>query len=288
MAIQFKNVTYSYPQYNDELFKAIENINLNIGSTGEFITLVGHTGSGKSTLVQHMNALVRPTNGYVSIFGVKVEKPNFKNRKTKLNPLRSKVGLVFQFADYQLFETSVLQDVMFGPMNFGVKKAKAKEMSINALKHVGLDESYYDRVPFQLSGGEKKRVSIAGILAIDPDILVLDEPTSGLDPLGRKEIMDLLLELHNKENKSIIVITHDMNIVNEYSKRVIVMCKSKLVFDGSSEKLFDNPMLKEWDLDYPEVYKILKELNKKLNKNINIHCKNYIDLCGVIEENFNE
>ena len=197
--------------------------------------------------------------------GIKIDDRIKKNKKIKLNPLRQKVGLVFQFPDYQLFEETVEKDIMFGPKNFGVSEEEAKERAKTVIKQVGLDESYLQRSPFNLSGGEKKRISIAGILAMEPDILVLDEPTSGLDPKGRDSLLDLFLDLHNSLNKSIIIITHDMNIVYKYSKRVIVLNDSNLVFDGSPELLFKNSNLDDWNLDLPDLLVLSRDIQKLLD-----------------------
>lgn len=265
MGIKFEEVTYTYFSADNTSVDAIKDISLEIKETGEFITLIGETGSGKSTLVQHMNALIHPTKGNVTIYGIKINSEIKKNKKIKLNPLRQKVGLVFQFPDYQLFEETVEKDIMFGPKNFGVSEEEAKERAKNVIMQVGLDESYLERSPFNLSGGEKKRISIAGILAMEPDILVLDEPTSGLDPKGRDSLLNLFLNLHNELNKSIIIITHDMNIVYKYSKRVIVLNDSKLVFDGTPDLLFKNKNLNNWNLDLPDLIVLSRDIQKVLN-----------------------
>ena len=259
MAIKFEQVGYDYPGFNKESYSALSDINVEINDKGEFITLIGETGSGKSTLVQHMNALIKPTRGSVTVYGIKIEKDiNKKGKKVKLNPLRQKVGLVFQFPEYQLFEETVERDIIFGPKNFGVSEEDAKIRAKEVIKLVGLDESYLQRSPFNLSGGEKKRVSIAGILAMEPDILVLDEPTSGLDPKGRDDLLKLFTDIHEKLNNTVIIITHDMNTVYQYSSRVLVMNKSELVFDGSAIDLFTKENIQKWNLDLPEILQITK------------------------------
>lgn len=266
MAIKFEQVSYAYIGLDGSSYNAIHNINLEINDTHEFITLIGETGSGKSTLVQHMNALVEPTSGTVSVYGIKIYKDvRKKDKNIKLNPLREKVGLVFQFPEYQLFEETVLKDIIFGPMNFGVSKEEAAERAKEAIKQVGLDESYLERSPFNLSGGEKKRVSIAGILAMEPDVLVLDEPTSGLDPKGRDDLLELFTSINKTLNKTVIIITHDMNTVYKYASRVLVMKKSELVFDGTPLDLFTKQDLEEWNLDLPEILELTKHLETKLN-----------------------
>ncbi|MCD6482488.1 MAG: energy-coupling factor transporter ATPase [Candidatus Izimaplasma sp.] len=265
MAIKFEQVNFLYPSFDGNDFSALKDINLDISGKNEFITLIGETGSGKSTLVQHMNALLRPTTGSVTIYGIKIEKNTNKNKKIKLNPLRQKVGLVFQFPEYQLFEETVLKDIIFGPKNFGVKEDIAIERAKEVIKYVGLSEEYLDRSPFNLSGGEKKRVSIAGILAMEPDILVLDEPTSGLDPKGRDTLLELFTNIHKKLNKTIIIITHDMNTVYKYATRVLVMHDSKLVYDGKPNQLFMKENIAKWNLDLPDILEITNQLEKKLN-----------------------
>lgn len=266
MAIKFEQVSYNYKSMDGKDFQALKNINLEIASKGEFITLIGETGSGKSTLVQHMNALVKPTSGEVTVYGIKVYNDvKKKNHKVKLNPLRQKVGLVFQFPDYQLFEETVQKDIIFGPKNFGVSEKEAIKRAEKFIELVGLDKSYLSRSPFNLSGGEKKRVSIAGILAMEPDILVLDEPTSGLDPKGRDDLLDLFTKIHNDVDNTVIIITHDMNTVYKYSTRVLVMNQGELVYDGSAGKLFKSDNLEKWNLDLPEIIEITRDLEEKMN-----------------------
>lgn len=261
MAIKFEQVSYEYTGLDGSTFQAIKDINLEINEKNEFITLIGETGSGKSTLVQHMNALIRPTTGEVTIYGIKVYKDvKKKNKKAKLNPLRQKVGLVFQFPDYQLFEETVQKDIIFGPKNFGVSEQEAIRRAEEVIELVGLNKSYLTRSPFNLSGGEKKRVSIAGILAMEPDILVLDEPTSGLDPKGRDQLLELFMTIHKRLNNTVIIITHDMNTVYKYASRVLVMNDGSLVFDGTPEDLFSKPDLQKWNLDLPDIIQLTNYL----------------------------
>ena len=265
MAIEFRGVNFHYKGMDQTDYHALKDINLKIEEKGEFIALIGETGSGKSTLVQHMNALMRPSSGDVTIYGVKVYKDvKKKDTKVRLNPLRQKVGLVFQFPDYQLFEETVQKDIIFGPKNFGVPEEEAIERAKKVIKLVGLDETYLTRSPFNLSGGEKKRVSIAGILAMEPDILVLDEPTSGLDPKGRDNLLKLFMDIHNEVDNTVVIITHDMNTVYKYASRVLVMNEGKLVFDGTAGKLFKSEHLQEWNLDLPEIIEIARNLENKL------------------------
>lgn len=257
MGINFSNVGF---KYDVKASNTLNDINLQIDKNNEFITILGHTGSGKSTLVQLMNALNLPTSGSVKVMDTVVEKDN----KPLLKPIRKSVGLVFQFPEYQLFEETVLKDVMFGPKNFYKGKVDEKEMALKALKMVSLDESLYDRSPFNLSGGQMRRVAIAGILASDPDILVLDEPTVGLDPRGKTELMEMLVQIQKDTNKSIIMITHDMNVVARYAKRCIVLNNGKIVYDGPKNEMFENrDFLLEHNLDIPDITKLANSLKNK-------------------------
>ena len=285
MAIKFEQVGYSYIGVDGTAFQALKNINLNIEESGEFIALVGETGSGKSTLVQHMNALLKPTVGQVTVYGIKIHKNvKKKDKHVKLNPLRQKVGLVFQFPDYQLFEETVEKDIMFGPKNFGVSNEEAKQRAKDVILQVGLDESYLSRSPFNLSGGEKKRVSIAGILAMEPDILVLDEPTSGLDPKGRDGLLDLFTAIHNDQNKTVLLITHDMNIVYKYANRVLVMSEGELVFDGTPIDLFQTGDLEAWNLDQPDLLVLTNVLEEQFGITIKTQPKTTHDLFLALKE----
>lgn len=258
MGIDFQNVTFKY--YKKASSKQLDNVTFHINEKNEFVTILGQTGSGKSTLVQHMNGLIFASSGIVDVFDQKV----IKSKKVKLKPIRKHVGLVFQFSEYQLFESTVLQDIMFGPKNFGKTKEEAYELAINACKLIGIPEDLYERSPFSLSGGQMRRVAIAGALAIDPDILILDEPTVGLDPKGKEELMNLLVDIQNKTHKSIIMITHDMNIVAKYAKRVLVMNHGKLVYDGNKHTLFENQeFLEKYNLDLPNIASVAKELKER-------------------------
>ncbi len=255
MGISFQQVGYQYPTLTTKKW-AIKEINVTIESTQEFVAVVGHTGSGKSTLVQHMNALLLATTGSVSVFG----HPAAKGKP--LTPIRKKVGMVFQFPEYQLFEETVEKDIMFGPLNFGQSKEKAKELAHQMISIVGLDEELLLRSPFSLSGGQMRRVAIAGILAMEPNILILDEPTVGLDPAGQKSMMDLFRTLTEDYGKTIIIVTHDMNVVAEYTSRVLVMNQGSMAFDGSPEDLFSNQeLLDECNLDIPSVSRIVKDVS---------------------------
>ncbi len=281
MGIRFNQVSYDYSSFAQGLYTAIKDINLEITEKHEFIALVGHTGSGKSTLAKHMNALIFPTEGNLEIFGEVITSK--RNKKIKYNNIRKKVGLVFQFPEYQLFEETVEKDIMFGPMNFKISQEEAKKIAKESLNLVGLNDSYLQRNPYNLSGGEKKRVSIAGILAMDPEILVLDEPTSGLDPAGKRVLMNLFKDINEKTGKTIVIITHDMDLVYQYFNRVLVMNEGRLIYDGEPEQLFKEQDLFKNHLDYPNTIKVLKYLNDSLNLNLNIYQKTLEEALSEIE-----
>lgn len=258
MGINFQNVGFKY--YKKASKHQLVDVNLHIEPNDEFVMIVGQTGSGKSTLVQHMNGLLFPTTGTVNVFDINV----IRSKKIKLKPVRKHVGLVFQFPEYQIFEATVLDDIMFGPKNFGKTKEEAKALAIDAAKLIGIDEALFERSPFSLSGGQMRRVAIAGALAIDPDILILDEPTVGLDPRGKQELMDVLIELQEKTHKTIIMISHDMDIVAKYAKRIIVMNHGNKVYDGDKLSLFENQMLlSKYNLDLPTSSILAKGLKEK-------------------------
>lgn len=258
MGIQVKNIFYTYQKKATNATQALMDVSLEI-KDNDFLAIVGETGSGKSTLAQMFNALLIPDKGDVLVNDCVI---NYKNRKSrKLRGLRRQVGLVFQFPEYQLFEETVEKDVAFGVKNFGIKGEEALNRAHEALKQVGLDESYFKRAPFDLSGGEKRKVAIAGILAIDPDILIFDEPTAGFDPQSSKDLMNLITEFH-KNGKTIIIITHDMDLVNTYTKRVVMLERGQVTFDGTPNELFS--YIKGYDrLDTPSVIKVAEKLKEK-------------------------
>lgn len=270
--IEFHNISFIYNKKDPNRYDAIKNINFTL-EKGDFVALVGKTGSGKSTLVQTLNALLLPNEGYTRVedFYITQNKELKKTLKKEHNlkgedfkdysNLRKEVGIVFQFPEYQLFSDSVLKDVMFGPKNFGMKEEDAKEAAINALNSVGIDKSYFKRSPFELSGGEKRRVSIAGIIASNPSILILDEPTVGLDPNGKEEILNLIKKIH-ESGKTIIVVTHDMDLVMNYAQKVVVLKDSKYIGMKTPKELFNSKDLTDYSLEIPTFYKF-----KKLLKN---------------------
>lgn len=260
MGIQFNQVSYFYRGVKNESYEALNQITLAINDH-EFVAICGQTGSGKTTLVQHMNALLMPTKGQVQIYEHTI--PLKKN--AVVGPIRKKVGLVFQFPEYQLFEETILKDIMFGPKNFGLSDAEAEKKAREAAKLVGIDDELLMKSPFRISGGQMRRVAIAGILAMEPDMLVLDEPTRGLDPKGSAEMMALFNDLHMKYNKTIVLITHDMDIVSRYAKRILVMDKGKVKFDGTREILFLTDEFEKLHLAKPNAYRMMEHLSKKLD-----------------------
>lgn len=281
MGIKFTQVNYTY---SDSKQIALKDIDLLIHTSDEKICLVGETGSGKSTLVKHMNALVQPKSGEVRIFGVSVTSKKRTKADLPLNPLRQKVGLVFQFPDYQLFEESVLKDVAFGPKNFGFSNEESLEKAKEALALVGLDESFYDRVPFTLSGGEKKKVSIAGILALNPDMLILDEPTSGLDPQSKMQLLELFESIYKKTHKTMIMITHDMNIVYRHASRVIVMDQGEVAYDGDPYELFKHQDISKYHLMKPDLLMIQEAIEKTYKTSSNTPLKTKDEMINFIKE----
>lgn len=248
MGIEIKGLNYTYQASTALANVAIENVDLNI-KDGVVLAVIGETGSGKSTLVQHLNGLLKPTKGKLIIDDFVIEADV---KATKLKQLKKHVGLVFQFPEYQLFEETVLKDVMFGPKNFGVSEEDAKKIALEKLAYVGLSSDTYTKSPFELSGGQKRRVAIAGILAMDPSVIILDEPTAGLDPQGSKEIMDLFMKLNKEEHKTVIMVTHDMEHVLTYCDEVALMAKGQLVTHESVSTFMQSASrLRELGIDPP-------------------------------------
>ncbi|MBQ9448841.1 MAG: energy-coupling factor transporter ATPase [Acholeplasmatales bacterium] len=281
MGILFKEVTHSYKGYKKQVTVAIENINLEINSEGEFVAIVGKTGSGKSTLVQHMNALILPTSGEVNVFGNAITAK--KKKKLKFNNIRKHVGYVFQFPEYQLFEQTVLRDIMFAPLNFGYQEAEAKKASVEVAKKLHITK-LLNHSPFNLSGGQQRKVAVAGILSYNPDILLLDEPTRGLDPKGSKDMMELFYDIHKNENKTVVLISHDMNIVYKYATRIVVMDGANIVFDGDKKELFESGIYKDHHLEKPEVLKLIDYLNGKFNYNFDYNITSIDELVLKLKE----
>ena len=258
MAIQIKDLRYVYMPKSPNAQVALDGISFEIPDH-DFAAFIGRTGSGKSTLVQHLNALLIPSSGEVVVDDFAITPKKRKNKRIK--ELRKHLSLVFQFPEYQLFEETVEKDVAFGLRNFGYKEKEALEEAHKALLAVGLDEKYFKRSPFELSGGEKRRVAIAGIIAINPDILVLDEPTAGLDVKGSHDVMSLVLKMY-ESGKTILMVTHDMELVMKYCKTVYVLKDGKLDYQGPVSTLFDN-VGEDSAIEIPPLYKLAQKLKEK-------------------------
>ena len=258
MSMKLKKVSYVYSEGDAFEKKALDEISLEIPD-GQFIGIIGHTGSGKSTLIQHLNGLLRATSGAIYYDGENVYQEGYDMRT-----LRSKVGLVFQYPEHQLFEVDVFSDVCFGPKNLGLSKEEVEERAKKALTQVGLDESYYKKSPFELSGGQKRRVAIAGILAMHPQVLILDEPTAGLDPKGRDEILDQVALLQKERKITVILVSHSMEDVARYVDRIIVVNDGKILFDDTPKQVFQHyKELESVGLAAPQVTYVVKALKEK-------------------------
>lgn len=256
--IELKNVNYIYSPGTAFVKQALKDVNLRI-KNGEFIGLIGHTGSGKSTLTQLLNGLIKPSSGNIFYNGVDICVDGYNLRE-----LRGKVGLVFQYPEHQLFESSVIKDVEFGPKNFGLCKDEARERACEALKDVGLSEEFYELSPFELSGGQKRRVAIAGVLAMQPEVLILDEPTAALDPRGKEEILELVKRLQKERKITVILVSHSMEDVARYADRLIVMNHGKVKFNDSPSQVFLHyKELEKIHLAAPEITYVMNELNDK-------------------------
>jgi energy-coupling factor transport system ATP-binding protein len=257
MSIILDHVNYIYDADTAMAHTALKDVCLQIPD-GQFIGLIGHTGSGKSTLIQHMNGLVKPTSGSVFFDGKDINDEDYDKKK-----LRAKVGLVFQYPEHQLFEVDCFSDVCFGPKNLGLSKKEVELRAYEALKQVGLPDEYFYQSPFDLSGGQKRRVAIAGVLAMKPDVLILDEPTAGLDPKGREEILGLIKKLHDTMGITVILVSHSMEDVADYVERIIVMNNGEVFLDGEPKKVFAYyEELEKIGLAAPQVTYVMQELSK--------------------------
>lgn len=257
MELRVENLCYDYNKGTSFEKRALNNINLSI-KENEFIGLIGHTGSGKSTLIQTFNGLLAPTEGKVTWNGKDIYEKGFNRRE-----FRSHVGIVFQYPEYQLFETTVLKDVCFGPKNLGISEEESKRKAEETLRLVGLDEKYWQHSPFELSGGQKRRAAIAGVLAMEPEILILDEPTAGLDPKGRDEILGVIKKLNEEKETTIILVSHSMDDVAEYVDRIIVINDGDIMYDDTPVNIFQMvDELEAIDLAAPQITYILRALNR--------------------------
>lgn len=257
MSILVHELEHIYSQGTAYEKKAIYNVNLKI-EDGEFVGLIGHTGSGKSTLIQHLNGLLKPTKGGIYYNGEDISDKDFSLKK-----LRSKVGLVFQYPEHQLFENTVIDDVQFGPKNIGMEPLQVELKSFDALKQVGIGEDLLDVSPLELSGGQKRRVAIAGVLAMEPEVMILDEPTAGLDPEGRDEIYELVEKLHRENNMTVIIVSHIMEDMARYVERLVVMNEGTIQYDGTPAEVFSHyKELEKIGLMAPQVTYVIEELTK--------------------------
>ncbi len=263
MAIILDHISYIYEKDTPLEHRALNDVSLTIPD-GQFIGIIGHTGSGKSTLVQHLNGLMEASEGHVYYNGEDIYDEDYDMKK-----LRSNVGLVFQYPEHQLFEIDVFTDVCFGPKNLGLDKKEVELRAYQALKQVGLPDEYFYQSPFELSGGQKRRVAIAGVLAMKPKVLILDEPTAGLDPKGREEILDMIKKLQKETGLTVILVSHSMDDVAEYVDRIIVMNKGSVMYDDTPKEVFKNyKQLEEVGLSAPQVTYIMHALKEKgLNVN---------------------
>lgn len=258
MSMKVENLSYIYGAGTAFEQHALKNLNFEI-QDGEFVGLIGHTGSGKSTLIQHLNGLIRPTDGEILYHGVSIYSDGYK-----LKDLRSKVGLVFQYPEHQLFEADVFSDVCFGPKNLGLSQEEIEKRARHALDLVGLDESFYTQSPFELSGGQKRRVAIAGVLAMRPEMMILDEPTAGLDPQGRDEILDQIERLNRQHGLTILLVSHSMEDVARYVDRIMVMNHGAMVYDAPPREVFRHyKELEEIGLAAPQITYVVHELRER-------------------------
>ena len=258
MSMELQHVTHIYGEGTTFAKKALDDVNIKI-EDGEFVGIIGHTGSGKSTLIQHFNGLLRPSDGKVLYQGNDIFLPDFP-----LRSMRGKVGLVFQYPEYQLFETSVIKDVAFGPKNQGLNEKEALERAKEALIMAGLNEEHWEKSPFELSGGQKRRAAIAGVLAMEPEMLILDEPTAGLDPKGRNELFDQICQLREQKGMTIVLVSHCMEDVAEHVDRLIAMQKGRVLFDGTTRDVFTHVKeLEEAELAVPEVTYLMRDLKAR-------------------------
>ena len=286
MQISLKNVSYTYNYKTPYAREVLKDINLEIDE-GSYTVIVGKTGSGKSTLIEHINGLLLPTKGEVAVDNILITNPQSKKERRelakKLKILRQDVAVLFQFSEQQLFETSVLKDIIFAPLNYGVAEEKAILKAKELIKLVGLDESYLDKSPFELSGGEMRKVALCGVLALEPKVLILDEPTVALDYQSREEIMAMVKRLKEEFNMTIVLVTHNMDYVLEYADKVFVLKNGEISFEGKVEDLFLNEqVLKENSLELPEVLKFYKKLEAN-NIVLDVFPRKYEELINALK-----
>ena len=269
MEIELQEVAYSYAKDTPFEKQALSNVSLKVPS-GSYTAIIGHTGSGKSTVLQHLNALLKPTSGKVIVGSRTVE----AGTKTKnLRDIRRQVGIVFQFPEQQLFEETVLKDIMFGPLNYGVPEDEAERRAVRLVRLLGLPEETLGKSPFDLSGGQMRRVAIAGVLAMEPEVLVLDEPTAGLDPRGRQEIMDLFFQLHQEKGHTTVLVTHSMEDAARYADQVMIMHDGSSVLTGRPEEIFASPeRLAPFGLDQPRPVQLQRQFEERTGRRFQRIC----------------
>lgn len=283
MDISFEKVSYTYQPNTPFAHQALKNLSFTIPKKS-FTAIIGHTGSGKSTLLQHLNGLIRPTEGKVTIGPYTLTKAK---KETEMKQLRSEVGVVFQYPEHQLFEETIEKDIAFGPMNFGVSESEIKERIKKIMPQVGLDASFLERSPFELSGGQMRRVAIAGVLAIKPKIYVLDEPTAGLDPKGQKEIMDMFQSIHEEENATTILVTHSMEDALKYADYLIILNKGELYMQGRPEEIFtQKEALEKVQLQVPQSIEFIQQFNEKFGAKLPLTIDSIDMLASQIQATF--
>lgn len=279
--LETQNLTFTYGEGTPFKITALDNVNIDI-SNGEFVAIIGHTGSGKSTLVQHLNGLLKASGGSVLLDG-----KNIHENKQTLFDARFRVGLCFQYPEYQLFEETVYKDIAFGPTNMGLSKGEIDERVRNAAKYVGIPDEMLSKSPFDLSGGEKRRVAIAGVISMEPEILILDEPTSGLDPMGREQILELIKNYREQTGKTVVIVSHSMDDVARFATKVIVMNNSKVEMTGTVDEVFEKASrLREIGLSVPQITEIfikLREKGYKVSEKIYTVEQGYLELKKLFE-----
>lgn len=257
MSIRAEKLTHIYNPGTAMESYAIKDISFEVGD-GSFVGIIGHTGSGKSTLLQHLNGLLKPTGGTVYYNGEDIFKKGYDMKK-----LRGSIGLVFQYPEYQLFEETVIKDVMFGPLNMGASETDAKKAAADALRVAGVEEAFWEHSPFELSGGQKRRVAIAGVLSMNPEVLILDEPAAGLDPAGREDILETIASLRKEKNITILLVSHSMDDVAQYADRIMVLSKGVLEFFDTPEHVFSHvEELETMGLSAPQITYLMKDLHE--------------------------
>ncbi|MEK4750085.1 energy-coupling factor ABC transporter ATP-binding protein [Niallia sp. FSL W8-0177] len=281
MDISLQKVEYRYQENSPFERLAIEDVSFNIPS-GSYVAVIGHTGSGKSTILQHLNALLTPSKGKV-VIGDRILEGGQKHKN--LRSIRQRVGIVFQFPEQQLFEETVEKDICFGPLNFGIPESEAKIRAVKALSEVGLSEDFLMKSPFDLSGGQMRRIAIAGVLAMEPDVLVLDEPTAGLDPRGRREIMDMFYKLHKERNLTTVLVTHSMEDAAHYADQIVIMNKGSVHRQGTPIEIFKEAEdLAAIGLNVPEVVRFQKKVEAKFGmkmERVHLNMEDFTDELAV-------